>query len=355
MSVSAIGRGKNLAVVTARGGEQILGELPSDTLDWSRVRNDSSTCNITVPVTKIDDRCCDLLGGLHTWGHEIVVYRDGERSWEGPITNIREGSLGVSIVANDVMAYTKKRITRGVFDAVPTTAVNSIAADLTTAFSLAGDDPNVLAYVNNMAPGTGPTTSRDVEAYSSYYFDTIGQMVEAGGNYSVIGRSIIIWPNGYAPGVLEDFYPDLHLTSEVEVVEDGMNLCTDALVIGDDGILGWSTVAPQGVGDPFYGYLESLTTLEDIYTNAGAIAAANSIRTEAYPARTLVVIPDGSTLSCDAPYGVGQLVAGVQISVRHRTVCRKVDQLMTLQSVTVRQDAEGEQVQVTLADFAVAS
>ena len=61
-------------------------------MDWSRVLDDTSAAAIT--VNGVSDtgpmhECCELLGSITPWEHEIGVYRNGLRVWSGPVTLVR--------------------------------------------------------------------------------------------------------------------------------------------------------------------------------------------------------------------------------------------------------------------------
>lgn len=350
--VGNLGRGSNVAEIQTRGGSRSLGEVPASQLSWGRLLDDMSEANLTIPVSSLSDECCAVLADTHTWGHEIVVYRDGERVWEGPIVNITEGSDGVTIRALDPLGYMLRRVQRGRTNASPVFAIDEAVDDVTEAFTLGGwdgADPNVLTYLEVLGAGTGPQTQRDVDAWSAYYFDTLDQLGDAGVNFTTVGRRIILWPDTLTLGRVPTLLPSQHLSNDVTITEDGLALSELAIVTTDNAIAGASSAPTFPTNDPFYGSVETLTNIPNLTSSAACTAAADSIRAQGYPAPVRVVIPDGSTLTADAPYAIGDLVPGVLMPVSHRGRCRSVDSDFVLTTLLVTQTPEGETVQITVS------
>lgn len=350
--VSNLGQGNNVAVVQTRGGGQILGELPSSQLGWGRRLDDLSETNVTIPVSSMSTQCCGLLADTHTWGHEIQVYRDGAESWVGPIVNITENGEGVQIRALDVLGFMVRRATRGRVNGAPVFAVDEAVDDVTEAFTLGGwdgADPNVLAYLEVLGAGTGPLTQRDIPFVSAYYFDTLDQLGDIGVNFTTVGRRIILWPDTLTLGRVPTLLPSQHLSSDVTIVEDGMALSEVAIVTSDNGLWGVSTTPSFPTSDPFYGPVETITNIPGLATTQACEDAANSVRAQNFPAPVRLVIPDGSTLTTDAPYSIGDLVPGVLMPVSHRGRCRSVAGDFILTSLQVTQTPEGETVQISVA------
>jgi hypothetical protein len=87
-----------------RGGVTRIGEInPLSTIVWERVRDDISTC--TIHTAGPDPACCEMLANSEPGRHELVVYRDSQRVWEGPITRMGFHRDEVEIEARDVLHY----------------------------------------------------------------------------------------------------------------------------------------------------------------------------------------------------------------------------------------------------------
>lgn len=351
--VSNLGQGNNTVVVATQGGEQILGELPASNLDWGRTLDDIADTNVTIPVSSMTDQCCGLLADTHTWGHELIVYRDGERVSEGPLVRIEDSENGgVKIRALDVLGYTLRRGHRGRVNAAPVFAVDEAEFDVTGAFTLDGwdlADPNVLPYLTVLGAGTGPQTQRDIAFLSAYYFETLDQIGDAGVNFTTVGRRIILWPDTMTLGRVPTLLPSQHLSTDVTIVEDGLALSARAIVTSDNGLWGTSSAPSFPTSDPFYGPVEQIINIPNLATSAACDSAADSIRAQTFPAPVRLVIPDGSTLTSDAPYSVADLVPGVLMPVSHVGRCRTVQGDFILTSLRVTQTPEGETVQISVA------
>lgn len=356
--VGNLGQGNNTAMIQTQGGGQILGELPASVLGWGRRLDDLSECNVTIPVSSLSDRCCGLLKEAHTWGHELVVFRDGERVWEGPMVTLRENETnGVVVRALDAYGYMLRRVHRGRSNGAPVFAIDEAEFDVTDAFTLDGwdgADPNVLAYLEVLGAGTGPVTQREIPALSGYYFDTLDQLGDGGVNFTTVGRRIILWPDTLTLGRVPTLLPSQHLSSDVTIVEDGLALAQRSIVTSDNAISGTSALPSFPTSDPFYGPVELLTNIPNLATTGACDSAADSIRAQGFPAPVLLEIPDGSTLTTDAPYSIGDLVPGVLMPVSHQGRCRSVASDFVLTSLQVTQTSEGETVQISVAPLSAA-
>lgn len=353
--MTPFGQGTNVASAWSRGGSRRIGGITAASqVSYGRALDGISTCEITVPVANADRKCRNLLENIHAWGHEIVMHRDGERAWEGPITRIVEKRGEIKITARDVLGYTLRRVTRGrntaVLPGMPVCyVVDEIEFDVLAAFS--EDDPNVLDHLTLLDAGAGPATQREVGPYTAYYADTIDSLSNSGGNYTVVGRRILVWSDDASPGRLKTLLPETHLTSDIEVSEEGMAGSTRVIATSDESAFGASTA--NGV-DSFYGVVETLVNIPGLITQGAApgstafITAADSIRSQTFPMPQMLNIPEGSTLSGEAPYTLAQLVPGVTIPVSHRSGLRKIDGDFILTAMQVVQDASGEQVQISV-------
>ena len=94
-----------------RGGENRISEIwPLQRCRWERVRDDVSTSNIFAP--RPDPRCVEALKEIEPGRHEIVIYRDGKRVWEGPVTLTTEAGQSITIDSRDVGHYLGRTIMR---------------------------------------------------------------------------------------------------------------------------------------------------------------------------------------------------------------------------------------------------
>lgn len=343
--MGVLGNGSNVAWIYDKNGTMPIAPVENAAgLNWGRRLNAISEASVQVMTGQHGD-CCSIFGNIATWGHSLVMFRDGVRSWEGPITNIKWTRGGVNISAHDVLGWAIKRVTdAAILHPEPGfRAVDEIYDDIGRVF--AAHDPNVLAHLLRLGSGTGPLVTRDVKAYGGYYDDQLNEMVKGGANFTTVGRRIVVWPNSTIIGRVAPLLPASHMTGEVEIEEDGFALAAWAAAVNDEGLAGGSAV---GGVDTFYGQVETLVSAAETGTTSLA-ATATAWREAHYPAPLLVNVPAGSVLSCEAPYAMEELVAGTIVPVKlDEGLCRRVEATQQLSAVEVTDGPSGERVAITV-------
>ena len=170
LAAASLGEGSNEAVIYERGGTRRLFTLPAvEQLDWGRALDGISRATITcTPAAAADGGltwrgadCAGLLSSINPWAHEVVIYRNGSRVWEGPVLRPAQKRGAVTIQASDVLGWTEARAvhTPVLADGV---SVRDQADALLTA-AMTADDPNVLAHVL-VAGDDAVLTSIDLKA-----------------------------------------------------------------------------------------------------------------------------------------------------------------------------------------------
>lgn len=368
-----LGCGTNRVFLYDRGGVRRLGEITGiSSLKWERVRDDISTCNLT--VTGWDDDCGALLAGVRSWVHELVVFREGpngtERVWEGPVTLPTWNADTVTIEAKDVMIYPYRRVLRtAVNDAYPnTTAVTTRAKEILQN-ALVYDDPNVLPYLNPQESSGDAQSSRVVRAFDDTSWGVVDDMAAKSGlDYTTVGRSIILWdthnPLGYLPEMTDgDFSEAVHVS------EYGMRLATNYAVTNNNGVYGEAIRGYEGDEPLYYGHIEMLNSaygqaegaaLEETLTPEAQAALEAKLTSQAerniadrWPTPLVVRVPDNSYLNPELNIGINQLVPGVFIPLRSSLALRNVTQIQKLDRVTVTQDDKGEKIAVIMSPRSV--
>jgi hypothetical protein len=347
--MGVLGSGTNQAWIYQKGGTIPIAPIVGPTsLEWNRLLNECSDAVVEIPTGQHGE-CCSIYGKLGTWGHELVVFRDDERVWEGPLTNIKWRRGGVSLTAQDPLAWSKKRITSAklvtIQDYVEKQAWEMVAESLGD--TLPDHFPNVTPYAQRLAATTGPVVTRDVALAGGMYYDQWLELAQAGAMFTFVGRRLLVWHSSYTMGVTATLLPASHMSGEVEIEEDGFGLGVRVGMVNDDGLLGFG--GPGSATDPFYG-LSDLLFSSDAPDSATLAQIAITMQESTYPAPLLVNLPQGSVLSCDAPFSMGELIAGTLVPVKiDDGICKTVISTHQLTGVKVTQDAEGEKVAVTLA------
>lgn len=385
-----LGCGNNRVYIYDRGGEVMRGEITDYVmLRYHRKRDDISSCTIITNGHGKD--CGALLKEVRCWMHEIVIFRDGKRVWEGPITRTTNEPGQMEIEAKDVMAYIYRRIMRqGYNDTFR--KVNGIEsrgmsvvhrAAIITMNALAYDDPNVLSWLTEIVHSDDAIQMRAVPDYSKTAWEEIDDLAATAGlDYTVLGRRIIYWDVHRPLGRLPEMR-DEHFSAPVHVTEYGMQLANYFAVTNNDGVYG---VAWRGLGEvsgehpedlvlglneqgqripPFYGWVEQLVSaygetegeVGDALTEEGRAELEQTLKAQAergisprWPTPLVVRVPDNSTIQPDVNLGFDQLVPGVWIPVRASGTMREVAQWQKLDMVTVEQTADsGERIMVTMS------
>lgn len=368
----ALGEGSYRVFAFDRGGKRVRGEImPLDILRWNRVRDDISTATLITSGFGAD--CCDMLSELRTWVHEIVVFRDGVRVWEGPITRIAYHEDHMEFEARDVMAYVYRRIMRqgyndshqeredaagnDIFRHVGKRSVVDRAA-IIIANALAYKDPNVLPWLTRFDFPDDAMQSRVVADWSKSAWEEIDSLAATGGlDYSVVGRRIVLHDTHRAVGLLPELRSKDFFTPPV-ITEYGMSAANVFGVTSNSGIYGWAAYPEDDWGGA--GPIEQLASE---YGESGAGAGAPETMTSEqrsnkeavlrqqaarnidgrWPAPLVVRIPDNSRLHPEANVGINQLVPGVFVPLRAQTICREFAQMQKIDSVSVEVTSSGEE------------
>lgn len=334
-----LGSGTSQAVVYARDGLDRLLPLPTGSaLDYNRVRNGISEANITLLAG--DDLLWEGLKKVHTWTHELVMFRDGQRVWEGPIRRISRGRDSVVIQASDVLGWTQRR--KVTTDRVITTLSSVVTeADLDLDRAFAGNDPNVLAHVLARVHADVSTITRDVKANSGYYYDDLTNLASQGLQFTVLGRRIILAAVEDVLGVTEPLVLERDTSVVPVVVEDGDSLATRATATGDDDTSGTYTGSTS-----YYGLLDLIVPAEGVTDTTALTGVARRAQQANFPAPQRVVIDGDAALDPTAPVTLADLVPGVHVPVT--SLDQGVTTTMVLESVKVSEGSGGETVTVTL-------
>jgi hypothetical protein len=356
----ALGCGVNRVFVFDRGGEVMRGEITGIAqLRYNRKRDDISGCTV---FTDGKD-CTGLLRMLRTWQYELVVFRDGQRVWEGPIIRIDAKPADVEIEASDVMRYVYRRVMRqGYSDAYR--EVNGVEqgglsvvtrARLITMNCLSYDDPNVLRWLTTVDHADDARQHRSVPDYSKTAWQEIDDLAaHAGLDYTVVGRRIVYNDTHRPLGRLPEMR-DTDFTEPVHVTEYGMQLANHFGVTNNDGIYGVAQRGidhnPDGTETPlYYGWVEQLASpygeqeaaVPEALSPAARESLINTLTQQAdrnianrWPAPLVVRVPDNAQISPNANITIHQLVPGVWVPVRAQGTIREVAQWQKLDSVEV--------------------
>lgn len=366
----ALGCGQHRVFIYDRGGRVLRGEItPLVNVQWTRSRDDIG--GATVTTNGFGDDCGELLANLHTWIHELVIYRDTGaglvRVMEGPVTLIEDSVDGFKIEIKDVMGYVYRRIMRqgyndsyhvvnGVVEGILTVVER---AGLILSDALARRDPNVLPYVTQLSYPDDARESRVVPDFGKTAWEEIDDMAaNAGLDYSVIGRRIILNDTHRPVGRLPEFRPE-YFNQAPKITEYGMLLSDYYAVTNNSGL--WSAVEHKnspygGVEILVSAFSENAAGSGEVMTKAKQEAVREVLLKQAkrgiasrYPAPYVVRVPDNSQLTPEVPVGINQLVPGVWIPLRAKGTVVEISQWQKLDQVQVTETGGTETVCVTMS------
>lgn len=358
-----LGCGTYRAFIYDRGGQVRRGEItPLATIQWDRRRDDISQA--LLHTNGFGEDCAALLKTLTCWMHELVIYRDGVRVWEGPIVRITENYDGVEIDARDPMVYVYRRILRqGYNDAYPNLRTVVFRATRIIQDALAYDDPNVLGYLTPISNDGDAKESRVVDGWSKSAWEEVDNLAATAGlDYTTVGRRIILWDVHREIGRLPEM-KNGDFSDPVVVTEYGMLTANVFAVTNNAGVYGYTQTFISDPGS--YGFIEQIASsygesdaaATEALTPAQLASLQATLKDQAernisgrYPNPRIVRVPDNTTLSADLEIGINQLVPGVRIPLRSVGALREVTQLQRLDRVTATfTPEEQEKIKVILS------
>jgi hypothetical protein len=363
--VSTLGTGTYEVYLTDRGGGPFIDKVPAiTTLRWNRLRDDISSASVFIESPSAE--CAAILGAARTVRNEVVIFRNGDRVWEGPITLLQYRKGQITVEAKDPLWYASRRaLNPGIDwskvggsvsnpnDGPGQDIVPGLLPVLRQAFGDGTSDPygfNVGKWLLPISGPDNPYSKRIVPRYSRTVWEVLDSLAEDGGlDYTVIGRRIMWWDTHLRAFILPRLTDDDFMDSLV-VNEYGSDLATRRFRTDNAGKV-TSAVAPSE-WLTYYGPIDTVVssteeTVPDATSPEAEAGVASDLAAQ-YPAPVHVHLPDGTALSCDAPVGINELIPGAWVPLYSTLTARKVEQWMKVDSVNVDWDATGERVSMNL-------
>jgi len=352
-----LGCGVNTVAIFDRGGITRLFPIDRTTsITYGRVKDDMSEALIRVP-TSAD--CCRELASVECVRHEVVIYRDGQRVWEGPITRMAFSADEIEIDAKDVMFWPYRTIMRaGYSNAYPNIAFGTDRIGTIMRAELQRKEDsltpiNVLPYLSIHTEATTARTSRITEPYQKTIYEELDdRAAKAGLDYTVVGRAIHVHDTSYLLGQTA-LATEADFLGGVIVTAYGMDLATYAAVTDGQGTWGAAEVDMS-----FYGNVEVLATAYDEESDttnpseAELRSQANRNLKQKYPVPMVVRVPDNSQVNPDSTvFSFDNLVPGVKVPLMCTVGCKRLQQEQKIDKVRVTQDESGESITLTLIPF----
>lgn len=325
-----------------------LGGLAVTSVEWTRRLDDVSEATVKVALVGRGCAPCDVIAKIGVWHHHLVLFRDGELVWDGPIVGLNVSRTEAVITARDLFALMDKRLVHS--DLCFASACGGAATDLTEIGAGLINDAFIVDGHNYTIQKFNQTGLLGERLYTpgEHSLDAFREALNLGLDATVLGRRIILGRAPFGSTALltsEDFLVDL----QFEV--DGLATATKVITKGN-GVIGVAKAAGSDINgvDPYFGLLEfEGNDRQELDTQALADAGAVSVLASHYPAPTTLVTPTGARLSPNAPVTIADLVPGVLIPVLANDLCLEVSGQYVLIQLDVTWDSEaGEAVQITL-------
>jgi hypothetical protein len=367
---SKVGRGRlgcgvNEAFLTWKcGTPRFCGVLDTTEITYSRHLNDISEAQVVIPLSgNADDTCCDCLGDVEPWCHELHIARDGVDVWLGPVTEVVYEFDKVTIRALDILGWATVRVSEIILNyttgAPGTTCTynpqgpadwTTIAHEvLTVAF--AEDDPCALDYITALP--TGNVNSICFPPWIDTAFDQLDSMAQMSVlNYTVVGRTTVLFGTDEPAAPIATLTDD-HILGTVQLTKTGLLQANRWFVHYDND----DTDTPPGPGMAervqryCYGLIERIRANIGLPYKENADQAAQDLlnATPNSTAPRLLEVPDGSRLSPETPWPISAMIPGVRVDVAITRLCVDATQSFLLTGMGVRQTKDGEEVTISLS------
>jgi len=357
--------GRHTAQIWNRGATSLVANAePLQMVRWNRIRDDISRAEIVLPTYE----CCEVLSEVRTVMHELHIFRDGAKVWEGPITRIEYEADVVRIFAEDILwVATKSTVEEGYNHSYPNiqNVIHVMHWLIDTQCFHKNNDPwnmigglggglNHLYPTSHPDPNNDPREARVVFPYSVTVWEDFDKYAEDyGADYTVFKRDIYWWDIHYAWKVIPNLEEEW-ISEFPRIVEYGNQLVTRGIVTNGKGYAGMATGDATALAT--YGYIDDLTsnvTESSIIEGPPPIEditewAETARRKLTHPSPVAVVIPANTTLLPGSPWTMDDLFPGAWFQVNVDRLCRSVTEWQRLHEVVVEETApRGEEIKFT--------
>lgn len=293
------------------------------TYDYRIDRTSEATLTVNVGPGGVGEECCERLGRVGHWMHELVVYREGNNRevWGGPVTKLLDspGRGTFTIQAKDRSAWWWRRaITRDlVYSGGTATDATRVFMDLLKeAEQVGGTATWRLPYDPVRLNVEGRETSVIVDGKVLTASDIvivgpeISSLADSVIDWTVIGRTCYVGSMVIELDPLPILAQDHWLEQDPEIEWDGETVATKVVCLGARGIRGEYPLGQVAYPRwPQYGSHIKRISDPKITDQAVADERARSAW-ELYQQPTLCVVSAGGSLGPNAPVTPEDLIPG---------------------------------------------
>jgi hypothetical protein len=334
---------------TRGGGTHIFRARNLIQVTWNRTLNEVSEAQISFALNGQDEACCNGVGTINPWQHEISIYRSGVEVWCGPVINatIDLEKMTATYQAKDLSAWFDHRWVE-----LQGSDQEWEEADVTEVYAWLvnhayGKDPwNMEWYLSPMGIPMDRTYigSSSGERWAGSFpsvGDELRDLSQYGLDFTTVRRTMI-------GGNLEDAneQPTARLIDkawstlpQIQITGGGMS--TEIAVAGGNaGYTGWydDQIWIERMSDPTYGLLQTFYPAPEL-DDEDTTKLPNAITQKAYNLHALKAHPyvyvKGGSLSQEAPVTFDQLIPGRVFRVELLQTCRTIEADYRLYGVSV--------------------
>jgi hypothetical protein len=340
-------------------------------LYWERTIDDYSEARVRFRPQKGDD-CCQKLtpkwnskgelidAGIWPWSHEIIIYRDGDPVWSGPVFSFdetvtpSEDTDFIQINARDHLAWLDRRVihTKLPFPGPQLYDLVDIARFIILDAFGTRDSIGITAANLPVYPPSGRKGNRTTRPSEARAGDELREVARGGIDFTCIGRQIIVKGVRRDPdvGCPELRNSDFQAGAEIRIV--GAEAATVGYAVGKPPVetegetpdpppigIAYAPGVPNGSSDPkrgvhpYFGLIESLTNASETDSIDFLMWMAQELVDENMPPPRSLSIPAGSMLSPEANVSVHELIPSRHFKVAIRGTCSQLTQYMRLSHV----------------------
>lgn len=326
------------AVVNHQGGEgRFFTVTGAEEMTWERVVDDFSEGRVVITKAAVNGDCARRVGKVEPWAHELRLYRDGKRVWEGPVFDLEEDRSSITILARDPLAWLSRRAVR----TNPTNGAQVNAAAhagqvISDALSAGGMDPNLLPFLL-VDTGGSPATERSTQPLTSNALNELVEIARAGLDFFAVGRQIVVRPDRDVYDRRPFRLRETDLLADFRVRKVGAETATKAYVAGG-AAPGSGAGSPLPVGEwggpaRGYGLVENVSRADNTHDTTVLSGLARRVVGYGNPAPVTVSLPQNAQLSPDAQVSVEDLVPGQHFEIAIRSYAIRVLARMKLNQV----------------------
>lgn len=229
-SDGTLGCGTHTVQIQTTGGDDAT-ILPWSSLRYERVLDDTSGATIDIGTKDCSRSLRALLQGIKCWDHEIIILRDGEPVWSGPIVDrpsVNRNTDFVQLVCRDRSSWSSKRLSqysRRYDQASSTSIFYSLLAD-----GLNQQNPGLTP----VSFGAGSTADLEVKTGEQRPLsDMLGELARSSVDYTCVHDTL--WIGGGQLRFPELFAVVDEMNAELSVAVHGAERASRVTVIGAGG------------------------------------------------------------------------------------------------------------------------